>query len=748
MIGSHKPNHVSLAAMIAWLRAGRFVIPDFQRTFEWQPWDICDLMRSIFRDYFIGNLLLLGGKKENFDALSCEPVYGFNGTTEDPSHIVLDGQQRLTAMHYAFMAPDTPLPRRHNRYLFFIRVDRYMEEEYGEAFTYDWSQYGKRLLGNKTLQFEEHMFPLAIVGTFGADFTLANWLQGYAEHWKSKADTTGEEDHVVHAEHARMFGKVMAEIIPQYEISYTELDQNLPIDKVCDIFTKLNNTGIRLDIFDLVNALVKPKGVQLKHLWREAESRLNSFKAGHMKIYVLQVMSILRQAYCSPKYLYYLIPGQGKKVRGQGGATYTQVLVQDAETFTRLWGKSVSALERASQRLIDTDPVQGFGAGSSYYLPYVSMLPPFAAIQAAVDELEPPQQLDARLKVRDWYWASVFTNRYSSAVESTSARDYQALTTWFGNDNAKPAFITDFQRNFLNLDLRWENRRGTATYNGIFSILMLNGAHDWITGDLPAHGLFDHHIVPKSWGKGQNLVTSIDNILNRTPLTEKTYKSFIGDRLPNAYLPELMRSVGEDRVRVTLESHLVSDQAFNILLRKDFGPDTFEEFLSERKRSVMAAIRDVGYIHLLPETRVRLRKLDSEVTAVELGLRVLIADRLGNDPTRLPARILQKINDRTPQPSSTLAGLLEYSDLQDLKEVILSKHRWEGSDGKSLKELFQDNFGKDQALLDARFNHFVKLRNAIRHVRTADEITLKDGEAAILWLQKVLGVTAEVYAGT
>ena len=40
---------------------GRYVIPDFQREFEWKPWDIRELMRSIFLDYYIGSLLLLEG---------------------------------------------------------------------------------------------------------------------------------------------------------------------------------------------------------------------------------------------------------------------------------------------------------------------------------------------------------------------------------------------------------------------------------------------------------------------------------------------------------------------------------------------------------------------------------------------------------------------------------------------------------------------------------------------------------------
>ena len=73
MKDSQKPDHVSLDNMVSRLRDGRYVIPDFQRNFEWEPWDINALMRSIFRDYYIGSLLLWKGKKENFEALCCEP---------------------------------------------------------------------------------------------------------------------------------------------------------------------------------------------------------------------------------------------------------------------------------------------------------------------------------------------------------------------------------------------------------------------------------------------------------------------------------------------------------------------------------------------------------------------------------------------------------------------------------------------------------------------------------------------------
>src|SRR3954469_3881132 len=115
MKDAQKPDHVSLSTLVNYLREGRFVIPDFQREFEWKPWDIRDLVRSIFLDYYIGSLLLWKGKPENFEALACEPIYGFQGTADEREHIVLDGQQRLTALYYAVMAPNVAAPSRANR---------------------------------------------------------------------------------------------------------------------------------------------------------------------------------------------------------------------------------------------------------------------------------------------------------------------------------------------------------------------------------------------------------------------------------------------------------------------------------------------------------------------------------------------------------------------------------------------------------------------------------------------------------
>lgn len=737
MKNAQKPDHISLANIVTRLREGRYVIPDFQRDFEWQPSDISALMRSIFRDYYIGSLLLWKGKNANFEALACEPVYGFAGKGER-THIVLDGQQRLTAMYYAFIAPDEPAPRRRNRYLYFIRVDRFMDESYDDAFEYDWTRRGLNLLQDETQQFETHMFPLAVVGQSG--WALANWVQGYEKHWRDAAQNGNGADRQTaerHATNAKEFGIHLKDVTEEFQISFIEMDQDLEIDKVCDIFTQINSRGVRLDVFDLMNALLRPKGLQLRRqLWRSVAARLEFVDSRRMNVYVLQVMSILRQGYCSPRYLYYLLPGNPRQIRGQDGIVRPQVLVADTTEFENRWCDAVEALERAIDLLRHP---QEFGAIHSNYVPYVSILPVFASLQAKANRLAPDQRLNAQRKIRFWYWASVFANRYSGSVESTSARDYFDVTAWFAKDDAEPGLIGDFRSNFKGLELTRETRRGTSVYNGIFNLLVLRGARDWVTGNVPQHGeLDDHHIVPKSWSRQRRLRTPIDTILNRSPLTAETNREIIRDHLPNEYLPELIEANGESEVLDILESHYISQKAFEILMKDPFTADDFEDFCNERRRAFMEGIESLLVKERL-DLSLPLRELDAGVEAVELGLRQLVTEGLGGNVDRLPSNIRETINQRIHTATNrnpaldadhyeTVTGKLEFSDLRELQDIVTNKGLW---------PLFETKFG-DKNILVNRFQQLIGLRNGIRHSRTVDEITRKEGEAAILWFEQIL----------
>jgi len=738
---AQKPDHVNLNALINRLKEGRFVIPDFQREFEWEPWDVRELIRSIFLDYYIGSLLLWRGKEENFDALSCEDVYGFTGEARKEL-IVLDGQQRLTAMYYAFAAPDVLFPKRTFRAFFYIRIDRFMNEDYDQAFHYDWFTIRwSKILDNDEAQYADHIFPLFVIGKGG--WELPNWVQGYIRYWKEKTeeaeaagDLAAAEMARNHTENAESFGELVKGITEEYQVSYIELDKDLAIDKVCDIFTQINSRGHRLDVFDLINALLKPKGLQLKHMWRDAASRLEFVDTDRMNVYLLQMMSILRQAYCSPKYLYFLLPGQEKPVRDPDGTRRREVLIADTEDFEKRWNEAVDAIEGAIKLLRHP---QEFGAISSSYLPYVSILPVFSALQAHKKQLPANTQLDAQRKISHWYWASVFNNRYSGSVESTSARDFLDVKKWLEDDDSEPSLIMEFKASFRNLDLRSQNSRSTSVYKGIFNLLVIKGAKDWMTGNAPQHDdLDDHHIVPLSWGKENLSDGQVNTILNRTPLSAVTNRSVINDRLPNEYLPALIEANGEQAVRAIMESHFISPAAQAILLRDPFTPDDYDDFISERQRTLQEAIESLLVKERL-DLSPQIRELDERIETLELSLRGVVAAGLNGSATELPPHVIGNVNERIRKRAAkdaamdteryqTIEGKLEMMDMRELQDTILSKPLW---------PLFESRFANKETL-NGRFGQLSELRNGIRHSRSVDEVTRKDGEASILWFEQVL----------
>lgn len=380
-----------------------------------------------------------------------------------------------------------------------------------------------------------------------------------------------------------------------------------------------------------------------------------------------------------------------------------------------------------------------FGVVSSKYLPYVSILPVFSALQAHLKLLPVEKRFSGQRKIRHWYWSSVFTNRYSGSVESTSARDFLDIKAWIENDAAEPTLIQEFKSRFRSLELRRETNSSSSVYNGIFNLLVIAGARDWVTGNIPPHGdLDDHHIVPASWGSTNLRGNLIHTILNRTPLTAETNRNVIGKNLPNAYLPKMMQQNGEAAVRATLESHFISSEALDILVRDPFTPADFEAFIAERQRTIQDAIESLLIKERL-DLPPKLRELDVDVESIELRIRSVIEESLEGNVNLLPPHVMQRTSERVQraerqnaaldgQRYTTLAGKLEYCDLRELEDIIA---------GKALWSRFEQRFGSKESLA-TKFSQLAALRNGLRHSRSIDDITRKEGEAAILWFNHTL----------
>ena len=277
MKDAQRPDHVSLITLVNRLREGRFVIPDFQREFEWKPWDISELMRSIFLDYYIGSLLLWKGKKENFDALACEPIYGFQGQRGARAHrarwaAAAHGHVlRIHGTGCAGSEPRQPLPLLHSRRSLHggglrrgvrVRLDTTRRE--------DPRQPTSRSTRSTCFRSPSSAKGLGAVRTgcratrsTGSDKAAARQVRATMQAPRSRAGTQRTR---------RQFDEHLEGITEQYQISYIELDRELELDKVCDIFTQINSRGIRLDVFDLINALLKPRACSSSNVARSGSA--------------------------------------------------------------------------------------------------------------------------------------------------------------------------------------------------------------------------------------------------------------------------------------------------------------------------------------------------------------------------------------------------------------------------------------------------------------------------------------------
>ena len=112
---------------------------------------------------------------------------------------------------------------------------------------------------------------------------------------------------------------------------------------------------------------------------------------------------------------------------------------------------------------------------------------------------------------------------------------------------------------------------------------------------------------------------------------------------------------------------------------------------------------------------------------------------MDNDLDGLPSHIVQKSKERIQkalkknasldtESLGTIDGMLEYTDLRELQDVIASKNLW---------QRFESIFAS-KGVLTSKFDQLAELRNGIRHSRTVDSITAKEGEASILWFEQIL----------
>lgn len=562
-----EPAHIE--EIIKNIENGMWAIPDFQRYYRWSQKDVKDFLKSIFDDHYIGGLLLWNIEDTDKKQCGMIEVEGSNPSELKGDRIVLDGQQRITSLHYAINAPEeTEKTKETHPGFFYINFGKYFLDSNNDDME-TIVALNRKITDEES--FERLLFPFYKLKTLQKD----DWLSKLKKFVKKYQTVDSDDlDDIV-----EIIRKKTNRIYHTYEIPQIVLS-NTTFENVGTIFMNINTRGKPLDVFDLINVKMAAYGVKVRDLW---EKTLKQFPKIHeyesqmttrMGRYIMEIISLSNSALKSCK---------KNDILEMFGRERKEDKRWTAEKFEQMWDESAKYLNFAIKRLEDKNI--GFGVIIPEVLPYEPMLPILASLLKEIETTFKDDSVNCYRKLERWYWTSVFGERFSESVEAKKSSDYKEMIEWFKPNSETPKFIKDFQNNFKNIQLEDSFKKDSVLYTGVLCLLAKKGAVDFeirfSSKDSSPHM---DHIFPKSrieHHKNKN------SILNMTWLSPETNVGTKKAKMPSKYILEVREKKykNEKEFRKVLASHLINDDAYDCLLH-----DEFDNFIKYRKIEILKEI--------------------------------------------------------------------------------------------------------------------------------------------------------------
>ncbi|MCX5263761.1 DUF262 domain-containing protein [Streptomyces sp. NBC_00199] len=549
-----------LSNLVTRIHGREIALPDFQRDFVWDATRTEELIQSIISEFPVGTLLLWKqGDGETFASRSFEgaPELG----NKKPAELVLDGQQRLTALYQALTGVGD------ERY--YLKVDEFVNvtEDYIKEFhevNFDKAVISLPVAASKgqAKKNEELLdishFPVSAVSSFD------DWLDEYVDNIISNDGSHSAK--YLKSLYRRMRDKY---IVPlrSYGLPVLTLPETTPIEAVCTIFETLNRTGKPLGPFELLTARYYPQGVNLRDLWVEAQ---DNYKA--LVDFRVDPYSVL-QTVC---------------LRAYGSAQRSDVLKKlTAADISQHWSSAVKGVAGVID-MLQSD----CGLVAPKWLPYGMLLIPMGAVWGDIQKLEPLHRAPAYTRLQRFFWCSVFTTNYDQGANSQAGADYIRLKHWVVTGEGQAPEALD-ELPLTASTLRSASVRRKALYCGLVCLLATTRAEDFHTGQAMTPyrvgevQIDSHHIFPKAYLARTGSTESSELLLNRTLIDAETNR-IIKDKAPSQYLNEMAANYGAEKLESVLSSHAIKSDPASGLVN-----DNYTIFLNERLNTVVQLIERV-----------------------------------------------------------------------------------------------------------------------------------------------------------
>lgn len=577
------PQSLPLDQLLPEISRHKTALPEFQRPWVWDPAMVRDLLVSVAYRYPAGSLLTMPVKTVTFALRSFQGAGEHLKTT--PDLMVLDGQQRLTSLYQALYS-DKGVHHKGRIFHFYLDVEELLRDsdgvEVGDPH-FDKALFFVSVERNGKLVRYDGLTPMYEITTYEQE--LANgalplcWTFNLDRLNKWKDDYLLQRASDLHGYRAlsqqwENLVKPWLDRIRTYTFPAVELRPDMPLSAICHIFEKVNSTGVPLDVFDLCTAILWAQGFQLNQEWAATRQRLQPDLPMQplSGTYFLQGIALL-EALDRKR----ANPNVAVLCRKQ------DLMALRADTVRQWWPVLVEGYREAAKFMTDQ------GVLSERILPYSTLIMPLAAIFADLKQRLGEAAIGAAWpKVHQWYWCSIFSQRYSSQVETLGAQDFEQVIRWV-NGGEPPDIVRTFQ---FRSDLLQEiTSLRNAVYKGVLCLLAQHGAKDFGGAGRLSTDLFHntrqdhHHIFPKAALKKLGITDPrLDSVINKTLINAAVNKS-IGGRQPSQYVQTLRNQLTSATVDDILQSHLVNA---DMLSNDDW--EAFMRDRCERLRQLIASI--------------------------------------------------------------------------------------------------------------------------------------------------------------
>ncbi|MBE2254346.1 MAG: DUF262 domain-containing protein [Myxococcus sp.] len=579
-----------IETLFTWINSGEIAIPEIQRPFVWDASKVRNLLDSLLQGFPVGYLI----------AWRNPDVRLKDGTKASGKRILIDGQQRVTALMAALLGR--------------------------EVVTKDYETTRIRIAYQPTTRkFEVHNPAIAKDKSWIADvsavFDPGTKLFGLVnEYCKANAGTSQED---IFASLETLRG------ITSNQIGLIELASELDIETVTEIFIRVNSEGVPLGQADFAMSKIAVNEAYGGNALRKAidyfchlavapdfYSVITKNDVTFAKSDFLQQMAWLRKEnddLFDPSYTDMLRVAFTSEFRrgkledlvallsGRNFETkqYEEAIVQDS--FSRLR----SGVERfmnethfkrfimiiRSAGFVDASMIGSQNALDFAYILYLTLR-----------ELKVPDA-DIERHVRRWFVMSLLTGRYSGSPESTIDYDIRQI-----HAQGVVAFTDSIIRGDLS-DAFWgaslpqelDTSSSSSPHFRVFKAAQVKlGDKGFLSKDISVRELIEvksdvHHLFPKDFLKKNGLARGQYNQVANYAVTQSEINIAIGNKEPATYFAQLREQctggkkrygniTNEDDLRANLASHCIPE------IIGQSGLSDFPRFLAERRKLMAAKI--------------------------------------------------------------------------------------------------------------------------------------------------------------